>query len=311
MGFNDSAAEHLASISAWSPGCAAPIFRDSSRIGDNSVEYRDLAEKLLDLSTEVCTRTEVYILKALAEGYVLGDFQHTFHQLSICYNLQTAQVNKPALVCPDNGHWWPSIAEHFYAVDYYTKVETFTQLTELFALAHAQPEAASEKFRRLKADPALYDTKSLRWLKAKFAYDEGIERSPVFTSRDQLMSVCVESLLDPREAALTLARYKASNLYAEGRPLPEEDSDGVDNETDSPLDKLLLVAAEVFVKPAEARSAMIVQWKADPSSPFNQTTGAWFTQARCLADQHPSEDMMQRLLSIILNRIGDTNIVVR
>jgi hypothetical protein len=302
-GFNDFAADHLSNIPSWEPASGRAFFGRSTAIAVGHLEYADTSELVRDLAGEVTTRTEVFLLQGLAEGYILNDFSHTALHQRACKGMKSAVNPRSVFFNETEGLWWPSIGEHFHAVDYYPTLQSFTQLTHLFAAAHYDPDRVRTQFEDLKRDELLFDADTQRWCERKVLSCEDMQFDRSYTSRDQLMAVLVHSLLSREEAAAELSRYLSSDLFRNGAPVrkisrysePEEGSD---------LDRLLLTAAKIFVADPRDRRQVIQECKEDPTGGFNKDTGVWYTPPENEWRRNSSDAAMQRLLSVILNTIA-------
>jgi hypothetical protein len=303
QGFNDFAADHLSNIPSWEPGSARAFFGRTSEIAVDHPEYSDTSELLRDLAGEVTTRTEVFLLQGLAEGYILNDFSHTALHQRTCKGMKSAVNPKTVFFNETEGLWWPSIGEHFHAVDYIPSLESFTQLTYLFAAAHYHPERVRIQFKELRRDELLFNPDTQRWSESKAPSYEEVRFDRSYTSRDQLMAVLVQSLFSREEAAAELSRYLNSDLFRNEAPVRRISRYSEAGEV-SELDQLLLTAAKIFVADPRDRRRVIEERREDSTSGFNKNTGMWYTPPKKEWQRNSSEAAMQRLLSVILNTIA-------
>jgi hypothetical protein len=305
QGFNDFAADHLSNIPSWEQGSARAFFGRSSEIAADHLEYAETCEQVRDLAGEVTTRTEVFLLQGLAEGYILSDFSHTAVHQRTCKGMKSAVNPKTVFFNETEGLWWPSIGEHFHAVDYIPSLESFTQLTYLFAAAHYDPDRVRTQFEELRRDELLFDPATQRWCERKAPSYEEVRSDRSYTSRDQLMAVLVQSLLNREEAAAELSRYLSSDLFHNEAPVRRISKYGDQGEV-SELDQLLLTAAKIFVADPRDRRRVIQECKDAPAGGFNKDIGMWFTPPAKEWERNSSEFAMRRLLSVILNTIAST-----
>lgn len=303
MGFKDLVARHLSNIPCWQPGSGRALFARSAAIAVERPEYADTCEFVRDLAEQVTTSTEVFLLQGLAEGYLANDFSYTALHLRNCKGMKSAVNPKPVYFNETEGLWWPSIAEHFHAVDYYPALHSFTQLTYLFAAAHYDPDHVRTQYEQLKGSAVLFDAEMQRWCERRVLREEDVSVDRTYTSRDQLMSILVQSLLSREEAAAELSRYLCSDLFRGGVPV-RRISEYSSPRAVSELDQLLLTAAKIFVADPKERRRVVQECKGDPTSGFNKNTGLWWTPPRAMSACNQSDLAMQRLLSVILNAIA-------
>ena len=304
QGFNDFAADHLSDIPSWEPASARAFFGRSSQIALMNEEYAETCELVRDLSVEVTTRTEVYLFQGLAEGYLMNDFYHTALHQRACKQMKSAVNPKSVFFNESEGLWWPSIAEHFHAVDYTPALESFTQLTYLFAAAHYDPENVRKQFDELVKDEMLFDQASQLWCERKAPSYEDVKFDRRYNGKDQLMGILVKSFIDREEAAADLSRYLSSERLGN-----EVSAQSIAHKSSleahvTNLSQLLLTAAKIFVAEPQNRQRIIQESKDDPAGSFNKETGRWYTLPQREWQIKSSEFAMQRLLSVILNSIA-------
>ncbi len=303
-GFTPAAKEFLKDIPRFDAQNTAQLFEGYGRFLGACTSYAELFERLLDKSDEMTTPTEVYLYKAIAEGFIVGDFDHVTSQLEKLKTLKTTGAKKPGYFLPEQGLWWPSISEHYWAIDYYPKLESFTQLSALFAGAHADPEAAKRGFERLKEDPLLYDKEKGLWISMKLACDKKPTwDSEVYLSRDQLLAAMITSFYNREEARSLLERFESSDLVVNGECLYyQSEKERYEDKDPRRLDQLLLVMAKFYCAEPHDRMAALEESK-NTSSSFNKENGHWNLSPLYEYDKGESNQLLVDFVGIILERL--------